>query len=319
MTILEMNNKHLEEKIKSVAPKELSAEITEMKFIGGGSFGKVFKVELSDGRTVAVKAFRRQGANLEEAAQLKILAVNTSVKMPEVLFTYNDDTVALMAMSFIEGKNVLEPTFLFKSKKQKNDFAKAVVKGMSEWHAVKGEAFGFIDGEKYGTWLECYKKEKQEPWLKGLSELADNGKFSRKKLSLLLEATKLFEELYAEPECPVLIHADLNIMNIMADPKAFELTGFIDPCGAMWADREYDLFQLRNMWGDCYGIYEEYKKQNTLSEYADFKIAYYAALHEASCRLQGGLIMPLWEMLCNRRLKKEMKKLGSCGAKSSEQ
>ena len=309
MTILEMNNKRLEAKINEVTPKELSAQIKEMKFIGGGSFGKVFKVILSDGRTVAVKAFRRQGANLEEATQLKILAKHTSIPMPEVLFTYNDDAVALMGMSFIEGKNVLEVSFLLKNKKQKDDFAKKVVKGMSEWHSVKGEAYGFIDGKKYTTWLECYKKEKQEPWLKGLSELTKNGKFSKKKLNLLLEATELFDTVSAEPEHPVLIHADLNIMNIMADPVSFELTGFIDPCGAMWADREYDLFQLRNMWGDAYGIYEEYKRQHNLSELADFRIAYYAALHEASCRLQGGLIMPLWEELCNMRLRKAMKAL----------
>ncbi len=311
MTILEMNNKHLEEKIKSVAPKELSTEIKGLEFIGGGSFGKVFKAELTDGRTVAVKAFRRLGAQNEEALQLKALAANTSVKMPEVLFTYSDETVALMGMSFIEGSNVLNIGYLFKSKKQKSAFAEKVVKGMTEWHSVKGEAYGFLDGEKYATWLECYKKEKQEPWLKGLSELADKGKFSRKKLSLLLEATKIFNEVYTEPESPVLIHADLNIMNIMADPKSFELKGFIDPCGAMWADREYDLFQLRNMWGDSYGLYEEYKRQNGLSEFADFKIAYYAALHEASCRPQGGLIMPLWEMLCNMRLRREMKKIRS--------
>ena len=231
---------------------------------------------------------------MEEALQLRILAENTSVKMPEVLFTYNDEAIALMGMSFIEGSNVLNVPYLFKSKKQKENFAKSVVKGMSEWHSVKGEYYGFFDGEKYNTWKECYKKEKQEPWLKGLTELAENGRFSKKKLSLLIEATKLFEKLYTEPEHPVLIHADLNIMNIMADEKNFELTGFIDPCGAMWADREYDLFQLRNMWGDCYGLYEEYKSQNTLSEFSDFKIAYYAALHEAACRLQGGLVMPLW-------------------------
>lgn len=309
MIILEMNNKHLEEKIRTVTPKELSSKITDLNFIGGGSFGKVFKVTLSDGRTAAVKAFRRQGANKEEALQLKVLSENTTVKMPDVLFTYNDDTVSLMGMSFIEGKNVLDPSFLLKSKAQKKKFAKSVIDGMNEWHSVKGEYYGFLDGEKYSTWLECYKKEKQYPWLRGLEELTVKGEFSRKKLDLLLEATKLFDEIYEEPDHPVLIHADLNIMNIMADPKSFELTGFIDPCGAMWADREYDLFQLRNMWGDSYGLYEEYKKRNGLSAQADFKVAYYGALHEASCRLQGGLIMPVWEELCNIRLRKAMKHL----------
>ena len=80
-------------------------------------------------------------------------------------------------------------------------------------------------------------------------------------------------------------------------------------CGSIWADREYDLFQLRNMWGDAYGLYETYKEKCPLSEYTDFRVAYYASMHEAAMRLKGGLIMPLWEILNNARLKKEMKKL----------
>ena len=97
-------------------------------------------------------------------------------------------------------------------------------------------------------------------------------------------------------------------MNMMADGN-LKLTGFIDPCGTIWADREYDLFQLRNMWGDAYGIYETYKEKCPLSQYTDFRVAYYGAMHEVSMRLGGGLIMPLWEDLDLRRLRKEMDKL----------
>ena len=94
----------------------------------------------------------------------------------------------------------------------------------------------------------------------------------------------------------------------MADPKDMSLTGFIDPCGSMWADREYDLFQPRNMWGDAYGIYEAYKEKYTVSEHCDFKVAFYGALHENSMRLKGGLVVPLWEWQNNARLKKAMEK-----------
>lgn len=41
-------------------------------------------------------------------------------------------------------------------------------------------------------------------------------------MNMLYEATDLFNNLPQEKTKAVLIHADLNIMNIMADPKTFE-------------------------------------------------------------------------------------------------
>ena len=309
MKILDNSDKHLLPILPEIISKELGKSADKFKFIGGGSFGRVYKAVLSDRRTIAVKAYRVQGSQYEEAQQLKLLSANTSVKMPEVLFTYEDENTAILAMSFVAGQNVLNPMFLLKSKSRKQKFADDVVSGMLEWHSVTNDKFGFLGNPVYDSWYEYYKKEKQEPWLAALKELSSNGKFSKKKLQLLIEATDIFNDLPEESTKPVLIHADLNIMNIMADPKTLELTAFIDPCGSVWADREYDLFQLRNMWGDAYGLYETYRQKCKLSEYADFRVAYYASMHEAAMRLKGGLIMPLWEDLNNARLKKEMKKL----------
>ena len=56
-------------------------------------------------------------------------------------------------------------------------------------------------------------------------------------------------------------------------------------------------------------IYETYKSKHTLSKYADFKVACYAAMNEASMRLKGGLIFPLWEALNFNRLKHETEKI----------
>lgn len=309
MKILDNGNKHLMPIIPQLVFEKLNKKAVKIKFIGGGSFGRVYKTVLSDGESVAIKAYRVQGSQYEEARQLNILSENTSVKMPKVLFTYEDTETAILAMTFVEGQNVLNPAFLFKSKSKKQKFADDVVSGMLRWHSVTNDKFGSLSNPVYGSWLEYYKKEKQEPWLAALKELSEKGKFSKKKLKLLLEATEIFNNLPEEKASPVLIHSDLNIMNIMADPKTLKLTAFIDPCGSMWADREYDLFQFRNMWGDAYGLYETYKQKYKLSEYADFRVAYYGAMNEASCRLGGGLIMPLWEFLDNNRLKKEIKKL----------
>ncbi len=309
MKILDNSDKHLLPILPGIIYKELGKNADKLKFIGGGSFGRVYKAVLSDGEAVAIKAYRVQGSQYEEAKQLKLLSENTSVKMPDVLFTYGDEDTAILAMSFVDGQNVLNPMFLLKNKSQKQKFADEVVAGMLQWHSVTNDNFGSLENPLYDSWYEYYKKEKQEPWLTALRELSSGGKYSKKKLQLLTEATELFNSLPEENTKPVLIHADLNIMNIMADAKALELTAFIDPCGSIWADKEYDLFQLRNMWGDAYGLYETYKRNSEMSEYTDFRVAYYASMHEAAMRLKGGLIMPLWEDLNNARLKKEIKKL----------
>lgn len=309
MKFLDNSDKHLLAILPGIITEKLNKEAVKIKFIGGGSYGRVYKVFLSDGETIAVKGYKLQKMHTEEAYQLDFLAKNTSVKMPAVLFTYEDDNTAILAMSFVEGQNVLNPVYLLKSKSQKQRFADEVISGMLEWHSVTNDKFGSLSNPTYDSWYDYYKTERQEPWLKALKELSDNGKFSKKKMLLLYDATKLFNELPKENTTPVLIHADLNIMNIMADPKIFELTAFIDPCGSIWADREYDLFQLRNMWGDAYGLYETYKRKYPLSKFTDFRVAYYGAMLEASMRLKGGHVIPLWEDLNFARLKKEMKKI----------
>ena len=305
---MNLDKKFLTDYILKIAREKLSESITALEFIGGGSFGKVFKGIKGDGTPIIFKAYFVSGMEEKEAEQLKLLSENTSVPMPKVFFTYSDEKIALLCMSFIKGKNALDISFLLKSKKQKETFANSVVDGMLEWHSVKGEKYGYTDNAVYDTWKEFYIEEKAKKDLEGLRGLMEKGKFSKKNYELLEKAFEIFKSLTDEPECPVLIHGDLNIMNIMADGKTMALTGFIDPCGSMWADREFDLFQLRNMWGDAYGIYELYKKKHPVSEHCDFKVAFYGALHEYSMRLKGGLVIPVWEIENSLRLKKAMKK-----------
>lgn len=302
---MNLNNSFLKENLPVIVKDQTGETVENLNYIGGGSYGKVFRTEIN-GIPVALKTYRVRGSQNVEAEQLKMLSANTSVPMPEVIFTYENSDVSLLAMSFIGGKNVLNPSFLFKDKVRKSSFAESVVDGMSEWHSVTNDKFGALENPVYDKWFDYYTEIMRDPWLRGLTALSEKGKFSKRSLKLLMKASELFDRVFAEPDRAVLIHGDLNIMNIMADPKSFELTGFIDPCGACFADREYDLFQLRNMWGDAFGLYETYKARHTLSEYADFKVAYYAAMNEASMRLKGGLIFPLWEILDLNRLKHEM-------------
>lgn len=305
---MNLDNKFLLEQLPKIAEEHLNSPVNDLKYIGGGSFGKVYKSTKPDGETIILKAYHVSGMEITEANQLKILGTNTKVKMPQVYFTHNDENAAVLCMSFIEGKNALDPSFLLKNKKQKQAFAKDVVNGMSEWHSVKGQKFGYLENATYDNWKDFYIENKVTQDLRGLMKLTEEGKFSQKNYDLLCRGLDIFKEIVNEPQAPVLIHGDLNIMNIMADPKTMKVTGFIDPCGSMWADPEYDLFQFLNMWGNAYRLYDTYKATTQVSEHCDFKVAFYGALHENSMRLKGGLVVPVWEIQNNIRLKKAMKK-----------
>lgn len=309
MEFHEFKMDYLKKALPSLVEREMNIKIKKMKFIGGGSYGKVFKTETEDGKVFALKAYRRKGLNEREAFQLKALSKATDVPMPEILCSYSDNNVSFLAMSFIEGQNALSPVYVLFGKKKKQAFAESVVKGMLQWHSVKGEKYGDLTNPVYDSWYEFYRTEVVEGVLQFTKEMAEKGKLPQSEYELMKKATELYDEMGDEADAPVLIHGDLNIMNIMADPKTFKLIAFIDPCGSIWADREYDLFQLRNMWGDAYGLYETYKRKCKTSEFTDFRVAYYGAMLEASMRLKGGHVLPLWEDLNFARLKKEMKKL----------
>lgn len=301
--MLNLENKLLLNEFYYVVNYKLNERIVNIKYLGGGSNGKAYSIVLSHGEKIVLKAYRFIGMNETEAQQLKILSENTSVLMPRVLFTYSNEHVSLLAMSYIPGKNVLNPLFLLNSKNQKQKFSNDVAKGMLEWHSVTKNKFGDLNDPKFNTWYEYYRKNKVNVILSEINQLVKDGKFSSKKYYALCNATEIFDKCYEEPKNAVLIHGDLNIMNIMAKPYNIELTGFIDPCGSMWADREYDLYQLQNMWGNKFFLFETYKKlSGGLSKASDFRVAYYGAINEVACRLTGGPIFPIWEDLWFKRL-----------------
>ena len=111
-----LSNKELIKILPSITKTQINKTVTGLKFIGGGSFGKVFKGVLPDGEYIILKVYRIKDMNKNEAKQLKILSQSTTVTMPEVYFTYNDNQVEMLAMSFIEGSNALNPLFLLKNR-----------------------------------------------------------------------------------------------------------------------------------------------------------------------------------------------------------
>lgn len=191
---MNLNDKFLMHKLPKVAEEKLNTKILNMKFIGGGSFGKVYKCTNSNNETIILKAYHVSGMEATEANQLKILGANTSVKMPQVYFTYSDDEIAVMCMSFIDGKNTLDPSFLLKSKSQKQKFANDVVDGQLQWHNVKGEKFGYLENATYDSWKEFYIENKVQKDLYGLKKLMGEGKYS-KKITIYSVAALIFSRM----------------------------------------------------------------------------------------------------------------------------
>ena len=58
------------------------------------------------------------------------------------------------------------------------------------------------------------------------------------------------------------------------------ITAVIDPCGCMWADSEYDLYQLNNANGKHLKLLETYARKKQLSENYRQKMAFYELFTE---------------------------------------
>ena len=100
-----------------------------------------------------------------------------------------------------------------------------------------------------------------------------------------------------------LVHGDYNTWNILADKKSCSVTAIIDPCGCMWADREYDLYQLNNANGKHLKLLEVYANKIPLSENCYEKIAFYELFTEIEHYYKSGY------PVVQRRVKKQAEKL----------
>ena len=75
--------------IISVIKDNSDIEIANIKYIGGGSFGRVYKCTDKNSKPYAFKVFITPDMAEKEAFALRNLAQCNSIKIPEVYFGYN--------------------------------------------------------------------------------------------------------------------------------------------------------------------------------------------------------------------------------------
>lgn len=298
----------------TVLEDNLDCKVKNLAYVGGGSFGFVFKADIDKAPyTVIIKACRTDGMCKEETADLQRLGMDSLLPVPKVYFSFlktDEIPIDFICMEYVKGKDCFTNFgFLLKSKKQKQAFAEEITAAMHHWHEQTNVAFGALEHPEFDTWLGFYRPFALDI-LESARELSKQGKLEKFVLKSMERAWLAFDFIFSEKvEKASLIHGDLNVMNIMADEN-LKPTAIIDPLESKWADSEFDLFQLRNLSGNGFHLYETYKKNYPVSEKCDLKTSFYALYHEVYCSIISGnkvnsILYPLVY-----RMNKELRKVG---------
>lgn len=272
--------------------KETGGRVTKIGYIGGGSFGRVFKASLDkEPRSAVVKCCLVRGMCGREAEGLRLLGADSLVKIPEVYFTSlaeDENAPDIICMEPVPGTNCFTDfTKLLNLPRAKARFADEVTSAIRLWHEKTNDVFGLIDDDGCAEWLDHYCPFADEI-LSGARTLAESGGLDEKTLSVMERAHSAFDFIFSEKvEKPGLIHGDLNVMNVMTDHRLRNVA-VIDPLDSRWADPEYELFQLRNLTGDLFGLYDTYKAKYPVSEKCDLKTAFYGLYHEIYSYIVSG-------------------------------
>lgn len=300
--------------VKKAIANHYSCDVTAAKYIGGGSFGYVYKIEIpASPYKLIVKACRVSGMHLSEANALRTLGKDSLIHIPKVYFTVDSDNqipIDLIVEEFIEGTDCFTDfSKLFLSKSKKAAFANNIADCIAHWNNIKNNKFGSLDNPEYDNWLDFYK-----PFAKDILTTAiqmnKDGLLNSKTLNTMKTAWENFDFIFSEPiEQASLIHGDINVMNVMSD-KNLNITAIIDPLDCKWADKEFELFQLRNLTGEFFNLYETYKSKYPVSGKCDLKCAFYAVYHEIYCFISSGTHTELILKMTVYRLNKELKKAG---------
>lgn len=307
-----VSKKEAQEFAKIVLENTYNTTVNSIKYVGGGSFGFVYKVAMDkEPFTVIMKACRTEGNCEREASEITLLGADSLIKIPKVYFTFlatDKIPIDFIGMEFVEGTNCFTDfAKLLNSRKAKEKFADEITTIIHHWHEQTNDKFGLIGNAVYDEWLDFYQPFAADI-LDCAKELTSSGKLEKKVLDTMERAWDAFNYIFSDKvETASLIHGDMNVMNIMSD-KRLHPTAIIDPFESKWADKEYELFQLRNLTGDKFGLYETYKRKYPVSEKCDIKTAFYALYHEVYAYIISGTKVNFILLPLVKRMNKELDK-----------
>lgn len=311
-TCLNIEKNEFNTYIQKIVLKNFNQSAENIEYLGGGSFGRAFKVTLEDHTYFVLKAYLLYDIHRKEAAELMTLGESTSMKYPKVIKIIDrtdDIPFDCICMEYVKGKCLLMSlSTLFLSKKKKRIIAEQIIDSLLETHSKTNKKFGPIENPTCDTWLQYYKPFATEIYETARDEY-QKGILPKKIMDTMEKAWLLWDKIFVEDVyIPSLLHGDINIMNIMYE-KPLKVTAFIDPLDSRYGDREYELFQLRSGTGTCFKLYELYKEKYPVSNECDYKNAFYGLWHEVYCFIKTGKIYGMIMNPLLKRMKKTIKEL----------
>ena len=258
---------------------------------GGGYYADVYRLDFKNSEPLVVKVYKSKNVMEDEIAQLAILRKHSLYPMPDIILSHSKSEEYgkdFIAMNFLKGDNAGKIHYLSSGKRSK--LANSIIDNLIALHNVHNpQGFGEINGEKFYATFNDYYKEKVSDILAMASELHGNKQITDYVYDVAKSAVEKFEKIFYLPITESsLVHGDYNTWNILADKKQCKVTAIIDPCGCMWADREYDLYQLNNANGKHLRLLETYAGKATLSKNCSEKMAFYELFTEIEHYYKSG-------------------------------
>lgn len=306
-----MNNKYQKTAI-DIVKQEWKCEIISCKYLGGGSFGRAFRIELDrEPRVVVVKIYLADGLCQNEAEDLRLLGEAGAIKVPKIYLvkSKNDGCICdCICMEYIGGRDclMLTPKYLFCPSKRRQ-FVEDATDAVIALHSHTSEKFGYARNPQFDSWQDFYRQYVDEIMLSAKKAYAE-GKIQDRILSMAEVAYRNFDKIFDEKvERACLSHGDTNVMNMMADSKTLRLKAFIDPLNALYCDPDYDLYQLGALSGELLGMVKRYKQKCKVSDKCDLKVATYGIFCELNCYVKTGRYTGFIMNNAIKNLKKQLK------------
>ncbi|MCM1285928.1 MAG: aminoglycoside phosphotransferase family protein [Acetobacter sp.] len=282
-------------------------KVEGISLIGRGATASVYRVKTADGPyNLVVKYSSNAELLTQEYKQIKFINDRVDCKLPNLYhFGKAENGFAVMIMEYFDGVSANKLKYTRKVKRILPDM---VIDNLLKIQSVHNDKYGHINNAVYDTWYDYYSEFAKEIYEYTFhlycSKRIEKNVFkavelSYKKLELILN------------KChgkPTLIHGDYWQPNFIIDKKTYELIGVIDPFNVIWAEPEYELFQLTTGGNRKLKLYNNYKRKVSATDYCDLKTEMYALYNELLWHKKLGDVSHSYLLYRSKRLIKQMKK-----------